>query len=498
MDNIEIDRTSEHRGSVEHVFPTVIVNTPNPQENSNTQNESNIQSKGYSAAVSNRTSYSNVAKTVKFPKKDQAIVFPSKEEFQAKEYVIALGETIGPEHILYAGRMSNNRVCIYLTSKEKVESFITVHGGINIRDEFITARKLIAPAKRLILSNVQPCIPHYVIEDALKSNGLKLVSSMSFIGFGIPDDRYRHIGSHRRQIYVAEDDSAIFPSSLVITFEGEEYRIFISDDKIICFKCKSEGHVAAKCDKIIEKRPTEEQTSSKRPLSPSPVTTPENIGHPINIGENTPEYVMEIQPSENIEIIKTKQDSTKENQQVSREKPPKSNKRFKTGELINLESPSAEDDIQDISRKMDFQNAKHDDTDLFARPTTPSSSKRLISSQNIRMENQTDDVDFYKEIEALWPNEKYVLDFCTFIDFLKEVKGNDHPGVIARKYTEDLDGLIRIIRDAGREFKQRAYKSRCKRLTVTLKRAQERSEDDKSTEIQRYSSQSSLASSQEF
>lgn len=104
--------------------------------------------------------------------------------------------------------MSNNRVCVYLSSKEVVQSFMVTHGaGINIADSFIPARRLITPAKRIVLSNVSPCIPHAIIEEALRSVKLKPVSPISFIGAGMGLEEYKHVMSFRRQVFIAATEN---------------------------------------------------------------------------------------------------------------------------------------------------------------------------------------------------------------------------------------------------------------------------------------------------
>lgn len=285
---------SDYRGSSKY---STIKSTDGNSKNCSQSTDSNSTNCNQSISQQKKMSFSNIVKASSFPKKEQAIIFPVIEGLQVKDYVIATGNVVDPKEILFASRISNNRICINFSSKLVVNNFIENHNGIQINDVFVPARKLILPAKRLILSNVSPCIPHTVIEDELRESGIKLVSPMSFIGAGIGLDKFRHICSFRRQVFVATDQAVEIPSSILITFEDEEYRVFLSDDKLRCFKCKEEGHIAANCTvspDVIEipiasnKRPPPSVTDTSDATSMEVQTSYQNVseGDLINLQES--------------------------------------------------------------------------------------------------------------------------------------------------------------------------------------------------------------------
>lgn len=49
-------------------------------------------------------------------------------------------------------------------------------------------RRLVTPAKRIILSNVNLCIPHDILETEIQRIGYKLASPMNFLRAGIPGE----------------------------------------------------------------------------------------------------------------------------------------------------------------------------------------------------------------------------------------------------------------------------------------------------------------------
>ncbi|KAG5884692.1 hypothetical protein JTB14_000388 [Gonioctena quinquepunctata] len=197
------------------------------------------------------TSYVTAVKTApkpSFPKKDQAIVMHADDNLKLFDYVKAIGDIVGPKHISFASRISNNRICIYLAIPILVDDLLKSHPSVTINNNVINIRRLVSPTKRIIISNIPPYISHDLAENAIKNLGLQLTSPVSFLRAGIPGDEYSHILSFRRQVYVLPpSDDFELQTSLIIPFDGNENRIFLSTDKMECFICKQPGHIASKC-----------------------------------------------------------------------------------------------------------------------------------------------------------------------------------------------------------------------------------------------------------
>ncbi len=194
-------------------------------------------------------SYAEKSKSTNFPKREQAIVLPSLDNTKIEEYLYAVGSIVHPKNILAASRISQNRICVYLSSIQVANEFVQNHAEISIQNQKIKVRKLITPTKRIVLSNVSPHLPHHVLEKALITCGLKLMSPISCIKYNVANEEYKHICSFRRLVFCAVDPDANFsmPESLIIEFEGESSRIYLTDDSIYCANCKTHEHLTSKC-----------------------------------------------------------------------------------------------------------------------------------------------------------------------------------------------------------------------------------------------------------
>nr|CAH7728821.1 unnamed protein product [Callosobruchus chinensis] len=208
----------------------------NPNESSDTI-PPNQQT--YSSALSRLPSTKN-------PTKEQAIVLTSINGIKIHDYIVAVGDIVRPKNILFASRISNNRICMYLSSANQVDQFTASHKTIKIQDQTIDVRRLVTPSDRLVVSNVCPSIPNHIIEDTLIRLGLNLLTSMTYLRVGMPESEYTHILSFRRQIFITPPENPI-PDSTTVTYENTTYRIFLSNEGLNCTLCKQTGHFASKC-----------------------------------------------------------------------------------------------------------------------------------------------------------------------------------------------------------------------------------------------------------
>jgi len=194
-----------------------------------------------------KQSFASTVANSLIPKKDQAIVIDINVSLPHKDYIIAIGKLVQPSNILFASRISKERICIFLSSKALVDNLIKKHPYILIQEQQFKLRTLHNPDKRIILSNVYPNIPPDVIANELVKLNISLCSPITFLKAGIQVEDFTHILSFRRQTFIKHEDLTKIPSSILINYENTNYRIFISDDSLNCYICQAQGHTAFQC-----------------------------------------------------------------------------------------------------------------------------------------------------------------------------------------------------------------------------------------------------------
>lgn len=78
-------------------------------------------------ADNSKQSFASTVANSLISKKDQAIVIDINVSFTHKDYIIAIGKLVQPSNILFASRISKERICIFLSSKALVDNLIEKH-----------------------------------------------------------------------------------------------------------------------------------------------------------------------------------------------------------------------------------------------------------------------------------------------------------------------------------------------------------------------------------
>lgn len=402
--------------------PQTSVPEPNSRE-TNSQQQTVTSTPLFSQVLKNPNSVKPV-----FPKRDQAIIFSSLPGISIKEYIVSLGSIVGPKNMTFASKISNNRVCIYLISKQCVDDFMANHAAITIGDVTITARRLITPASRIILSNVSPHIPHDIIETTLRSQNLKVVSPVSFIGIGVGGE-FAHMCSFRRQVYIVPEENQQLPSSMLIDYEQIVTRIFLSNDELKCFVCKSEGHISKQCPKNAriqnQTKLTQENMEASNRANDTSVDNNTSFD---NAGASTAHI-----PPTGMGI-----------------------KRLASKELCTEESDYS--DTMDISSQS--QRETNDENSEIFQKVNRKSTKRKKS--------KPEPLSAFEPIKSILEMKTFILNFNDFIAFMSAVKGKDEPQKIAEKFTRDIPGLVRMLEEVYPIIELRSLRERCKRLAVSL------------------------------
>lgn len=417
------------------------------------------------------SSYVAAAKSIpkpSFPKKEQAIVFHTEDNLKLVDYVKSIGDIVGPKNISFASRISNNRICIYLNKIELVDHLIKNNPIIHIGDLDLAIRRLVTPAKRVLISNVCPSIPHDLIRAALENYGLQLTSQISFLRAGIPGDEYSHILSFRRQVYIVPpSDDYELQTSLVIAFENNAHRIFLSTDKMECFLCKQSGHIASLC-------PT------AQPIPPSQTTAPFPAIPPSLHPPKPAESELTLTQTELAAPSPNSIEATTSKTQIH---PTPAQKRT---------CPSSADSNESIPLPEDLSNTLTNpgimpppDPPLETTPKPITKKRKKDTSEDFKLSESTKKLilDTYSKSQ-----DTFTITAQNFIAFLENSFGSSSPLSEAQRFTTDVQSLLSDLYTIYPSLDERSIKNRLTRLSKKLRRELKIEESD----AESLASQSSL------
>lgn len=382
-----------------------------------------------------------------FPKRNQAIVINVVENLRLPDYIKAIGNIVQPRNILFASRISNNRVCIYLSTVQHVDNLIENHSTVEIGEYELNIRRLVTPARRLILSNVSPNIPHEILQQALTELKIQAQTPISFLKATFISEEYSHIMSFRRQLYIHPDDNLQLPPSITVDYEETSYRIFLSFDDILCFTCKEKGHITKQCPKQYQ-----ETTDTSHAFQST-----NNDGLNFTFPSTTE---LEQPGSQQPEPM----DATLSPLPTS----PVNNPKKRTATTIDTAS------IEDLTQSQSDSQTRKDDSgrndDVFVTPKPTSKPPKKI--QKVVSPGTTTPTT----MEMMEPARKYHLEsnstitFQTLADFLDNARGTSDLSSLALTYTDNISNLLDSIRNIYPYLTHRTIKNRCTRITKRITR----------------------------
>lgn len=251
------DNAAETAGNIN--LSTTTTNTTSHATTNNNQTNSTVRT--YASAV-NET----------FPTKKQAIIVEVDNETTYTDTVKAIAAIIQGKNILFASKISNNRVCLYLKDIPLVNKITAEHPTITVNGKIFKLRRYINASKRLIISNVSPDIPHEIIKNLLLQNNIELTSAVAFLRAGLREQDLSHICSFRRHVYIKVADEQVhkIPDSLLVEYDGEKSRIFLTIDGERSKENEKNIHIATTTDGRSDK---EEQLAEVK-ATPNKTLTP--------------------------------------------------------------------------------------------------------------------------------------------------------------------------------------------------------------------------------
>lgn len=141
----------------------------------------------------------------------------------------------------------NDNLCVFLNNQKAAEELTVNHSKIQISEFKIPIRHLVNTSKRIILSNVYPIITDFAIVNDLCDLYTRTTSQISHIHFFIFMERFAHITSSQRQLYINPEVFTLLHSSITVTQEYITFSIFITNDSLMCFLCKQTGRISSTC-----------------------------------------------------------------------------------------------------------------------------------------------------------------------------------------------------------------------------------------------------------
>nr|CAI5847940.1 unnamed protein product [Callosobruchus analis] len=329
---------------------------------------------------------------------------------------------------------NNNRVCAYVATKELADELVDKHKVIIIKGIAVQIRPLISRNKRIILSNVCPVIPHYVVLDKLSELNITPASPITFLRAGLTEPGFNHILSFRRQVYVAPEDICKIPERIQISFEETNYWIYLTTDTMSCFLCKQEGHIAKQCpvadkDSNLKEQPT--RNADPVNLMPPPLQPADKpLSSNVNVEEPMDQEV----------------------QTLKRPHPPSS---------ADSETKS---ELQD-SRKVLEETT---DSDSGASDISVQySGKKRQSKKSKQTESSLNLID-WTQVEKAMERKSFPIDVLQFRNLIESTYGHSNIREIAEQYFKDIQELLDMIKVLYPIVDGRVIKGRLTRIRKKL------------------------------
>lgn len=368
---------------------------------------------------SNPTTY---ADQLQLPKKDQAIVLDAVDGLKIEDYAVAIGSIIGPINLKYISRISQRRVCMFLNSKGTVEELIRLHPQINIGAHSLEIRPLITRTQRVLISNVCPSIPFRLIQDELVKKGIATPPKILDVRATISIPGFNHVGSFRKQMFLKPEDIEKLPPNMQIMHEGTPHWIYFSSDKLACFLCKEEGHIAKNCKNIETTKQGQNQITSEDVRN-------SQSGIPLKINPNV---------------------SQVEEKMTTPPPPPLFSIKRHIQESITSESSGSMTNLNKLNRVRRSSSKK------VKEKHQTESTVHSIDEIKIKLEPARDRIQENRDT--------FPLDFDKLAEFVLQTFGQKDVKGISRNFTTDTSGLFSMLEIIYTDLKDRNIKNRITRI----------------------------------
>lgn len=406
--------------------------------------------------VNNATSYAATAEKLTFPKRDQGLILDCAGDLSLTEYTCAVGDIINPKNVLFASKISNNRVCLYLANKELVDNITNLHEFIQIGQVKVTIRPLISKNKRIIFSNVPANMPNSALENVLDQLNVKKASPVSLLKAAINKEGYSHVASFRRQVYIKPDEASKIPEIFKLHFDDISYFVYAGTDTLKCFNCKLEGHLARNCPDVLN---TQTKVHTNDTTDTPQITNPNNSNYTDNSSDNTidatQEYQNKLPLKENQLLNKSNSNNllTKRgHSQVST-----TDSQLSIDELNEMNPGRPSKQINNEKKK-----SKPNEIQISETPNPP----KLDKPQEDNLERKLISIKDYLDKAGT------LLNYAQFKSLLENTYGSRKPVDIILNYTKDLKAFEAFIKnDVYPNVRDSSIKNRCTRLLNNINKS---------------------------
>lgn len=161
------------------------------------------------------------------------------------DYLDAIDKIVSAEHIVSIGKNTDGRYVVFFTDQSFANSILIE--GIEIQGQYVSALPVTIRPIRVLVSCISPNIPDIEILNFLKNYG-KVTSGLRPVPINSNEnEKYRHILSTRREVYIQLNPDTVLPPRVKIIYE-DVTSYFTLDTEVNCYKCKKSGHIASNCD----------------------------------------------------------------------------------------------------------------------------------------------------------------------------------------------------------------------------------------------------------
>lgn len=362
------------------------------------------------------------------PTKHQGIILHINDTIPLEEYIYAIGELTEPSNIHYAGKLPNNRMCIYLKDKETAEFITQNYKVIKVNSIDTTIRPLITPSRRVII-NVNATIPEELIINKIKEIGLKPTSEINYLRAGARKPGFEHVLGLRRYIYIELEENKPIPQFEDIYYENSLYRMFLTEDTERCTHCNKHGHKSELCRNIKNKQQVQNQEQNIPQIITSDQLQPEKAPNDKEIKDNN-----DIQP----QIQPTSQEVQHTKRQFS--------------ELAESAESNDDDTLNRETNDTENKNGEGEEF-VVVQKKIPKKPKRSLSPP-------TPIGEWLKPARHLFKRPAFIISYDQFHNFTERVYNHNSPLTVAREYTEDIQGLIQMMRELHTYTTNRSAKLR--------------------------------------